>query len=191
MQRKRALDVVQELQARPQLLAMIERWLAPPKPANTSRAVDQRDEIDPWLVRLATGQLASIEALLVELRRPALFSSVAGPALAALAEQCERRRVSGDLFRAGDSGDEMFVVVSGSLTAERGGESRTIGAGEVLGELAVLTQAPRAANVSGEADVLVIDRAAFAAASRRAPELVLGLASTLAGWLAPNRPDVL
>ena len=129
--------------------------------------------------------------MLVELRRPALFSSVAGPALGALAERCERRRVNGELFRAGDSGDSMFVVVSGSLVAERAGEARAINAGEVLGELAVLTHAPRAANVSGEAEVLVIDRTSFAAAARRAPELVLGLAATLAGWLAPNRPDVL
>jgi len=41
------------------------------------------------------------------------------------------------------------------------------------------------------AEVLAIDRATFTAAARRAPELVLGLSSTLAGWLAPNRPDVL
>ncbi len=33
---------------------------------------------------------------------------------------------------------------------------------------------------------LAIDRALFAAAARRAPELVLGLSATLAGWLAPN-----
>lgn len=187
-ERKRALDVVQELQARPQLLAMIERWLQPPRPSNTPRALDEHD---PWLARLAAGQLASLEPALVELRRPALFSSVAGPALSALAERCKRRHVSGELFREGDAGDTMFVVVSGSLTATRGGESREIKAGEVLGELAVLTHAPRAATVTGTAEVLVIDRAAFSAVARRAPELVLGLAATLAGWLAPNRPDVL
>jgi hypothetical protein len=39
--------------------------------------------------------------------------------------------------------------------------------------------------------VIEIDRATFVAAARRAPELVLGLSATLAGWLAPNRPDVL
>ena len=66
--------------------------------------------------------------------------------------------------------------------------------GGVVGELAVLTRAPRAATVTaaaGGAEVIEIDRAAFAAAARRAPELVLGLSATLAGWLAPNRPDVL
>lgn len=187
-ERKRALDVVQELQARPQLLAMIERWLQPAKPSNTPRALD---DFDPWLARLGAGELTALEPTLAELRRAALFASLAGPALGALAERCERRHIHGELFRAGDSGNSMFVVVSGSLVANRGGESRTINAGEVLGELAVLTHAPRAATVTGEAEVLVIDRESFAAAARRAPELVLGLAATLAGWLAPNRPDVL
>jgi hypothetical protein len=43
----------------------------------------------------------------------------------------------------------------------------------------------------GSAEILEIDRETFAAVSRRAPELVLGLSATLAGWLAPERPDVL
>ena len=60
--------------------------------------------------------------------------------------------------------------------------------------LAVLTHSPRAATVTAAApdtEVLAIDRSVFATAARRAPELVLGLSATLAGWLAPNRPDVL
>jgi NTE family protein len=88
----------------------------------------------------------------------------------------------------------MFVVVEGALVARRAGApDRRIAAGGVVGELAVLTGAPRAAAVAsdGSARVLEIDRDAFTAATRRAPELVLGLSATLAGWLAPNRPDVL
>ena len=139
--------------------------------------------------------------MLVDLRRPALFSSIAGPALAALAERTQRRKVTGELFRAGDAGDTMFIVATGALAAKRDTDGdgvddvRRIGVGEVVGELAVLTHAPRAATLVAAADdtteVLEIDRAAFAMVSRRAPELVLGLSSTLAGWLAPNRPDVL
>ena len=91
----------------------------------------------------------------------------------------------------------MFVVAKGALLAKRDGTERRIGVGEVVGELSVLTHAPRAATLTAATDaaatieVLAIDRATFAAVSRRAPELVLGLSSTLAGWLAPNRPDVL
>jgi Cyclic nucleotide-binding domain len=192
--RKRALDVVQELQTgRGQILAVFERWLRPPVPAERDAAAEIA-AFDPWLASLATGELAAREPTLVELRRPALFASVAGPALAALAEHASRRAVDGELFRSGDPGDTMFVVAKGSLIARRPpGDDRKIDAGGVIGELAVLTRAPRAATVLAPegAEVLAIDRATFTAASRRAPELVLGLSSTLAGWLAPNRPDVL
>ena len=89
----------------------------------------------------------------------------------------------------------MFVVTDGGLAATRDGlPERRVGIGEVIGELAVLTNAPRAATVSavsGDAEVIEIDRETFAATARRAPEVVLGLSATLAGWLAPKRPDVL
>lgn len=88
----------------------------------------------------------------------------------------------------------MFVVIEGALVARRPPHSEHgVEAGGVVGEDAVLAHASRAATMvaDGTAVLLEIDRATFAAASRRAPELVLGLAATLAGWLAPNRPDVL
>jgi CRP-like cAMP-binding protein len=140
------------------------------------------------------GELAAIEADLLTLRRAALFASVAGPALAQLAERSTRRRVDGELFRAGDAGSDMFVVASGALVATREtAAARRVERGGVVGELSVLTHAPRATTVAadGTAELLAIDREAFTAAARRAPEVVLGLAATLAGWLAPNRPDVL
>lgn len=213
--RKRALDVAQELQARSDVLAAIERWLRAPAGvpaahiagahaahdapgaemprAATTRAAAVLAPHDAWLARLVAGALRALEPTLVALRRPALLASLAGPALAALAERAGRRTVDGDLFRAGESGDAMYVVVRGALVARRDADDRRIEAGEVVGELAVLTHAPRAATVSadGTAEVLAIDRDAFAAAARRAPELVLGLSATLAGWLAPNRPDAL
>jgi len=191
--RKRALDVVQELEARPRLLVLIERWLESAKPSTAANALELAT-VDPWLARLGAGHLATLEPGLVALRRPPLFASVAGPALAALAEHAVRRSITGELFHIGDVGDSMFIVTAGALAAARDGEERRIGIGEVVGELAVLSHAPRAmtlAAVDGGAEVLEIDRAAFSAAARRAPELVLGLSATLAGWLAPNRPDVL
>jgi len=188
--RKRALDVLQELLAgRAESLAVIERWLRPAMAAPTTASLGDHD---PWLARLGAGELVAVEPTLVDLRRPALFASVAGPALAALAAVATRREVDGTLFELGDAGDTMFIVTRGSLVARRPDGERTIEAGGVLGELAVLTRSPRAATVVAVgAEVLVIDRAAFSTASRRAPELVWGLAATLAGWLAPNRPDVL
>lgn len=193
--RKRALDVVQELQARPELLAALERWLRPARATPNAAALDALAARDSWLGQLAAGQLAALEPAIVDLRRPALFATVAGPALAALAERATRLLVTGELFAIGDEGDTMYVVTIGALAAKRAdGVERRVTIGAVVGELAVLSQAPRAATVlavDGDAEVLAIDRATFTATARRAPELVLGLSATLAGWLAPTRPDVL
>jgi hypothetical protein len=189
-ERKRALDVAQELQARPAMLEAIERWLQPPR---ARPEVGSLAHHDAWLAQLLAGELAALEPVLTALRRPPLFSSIAGSALADLAARATAEHVTGTLFEDGAAGDTMFIVTDGALLARRDGTERRVEAGTVVGELAVLTRAPRAATVlaDGAADVLVIDHTAFAAASRRAPELVLGLSATLAGWLAPNRPDVL
>ncbi|MDB4963920.1 MAG: cAMP protein kinase regulatory chain [Myxococcales bacterium] len=191
--RRRALDVVQELQAgRAEILGVLERWLRPAVPRDgTATALAT---FDPWLAALCAGELVTLEPLLLALRKPALFATVAGPTLASLAARASVRSVTGTLFAQGADGDTMFVVTSGTLIAQRTGVAdRTIEVGGVVGELAVLTRAPRAATViaMATAEILEIDRATFAAASRRAPELVLGLSATLAGWLAPERPDVL
>ncbi len=183
---------MQELHTRPQILDAIERWLRPPAPRELDAAATIAP-FDAWLAQLGRGELIDLEPALVGLRRPALFASIAGPALAALATRATRRAITGTLFEAGAPGEDMYVVIGGALVATRDA-ARRIEVGSVVGELAVLTRAPRAATVAaadGGADVLAIDRVAFAAASRRSPELVLGLSATLAGWLAPNRPDVL
>lgn len=191
--RRRALDVVQELQTgRAEILAVLERWLRPAVPRAGS--ADLLAAYDPWLARLCRGELSALEPRLVALRVPALFANVSGPALAALAARASSHEVTGTLFDEGDAGGTMYVVTHGALLARRAGEpERRVETGGVVGELAVLTQAPRAATIvaDGTAQVLAIDRETFAAASRRAPELVLGLSATLAGWLATNRPDVL
>lgn len=189
--RRRALDVVQELQAgRAEILPVIERWLRPAGSGGDARALAT---YDPWLARLGAGELAAQEPILATLRATGLFSSIAAVALVELAARAERRAVTGTLFERGAPGDAMYVVASGALLARRDTERR-IEPGGVVGELAVLTHAPRAATVvaaEGGAEVLVIDRATFAAAARRAPELVLGLSALLAGWIAPDRPDLL
>ena len=196
-ERKRALDVMQEVHAgRGEILAVIERWLRAPAPTGAADPAALA-AVDAWLGALVAGAHAAVEPALLALRRPALFASVAGPALAELAARAQALSLAAgaELFAAGAPGETMFVVVTGALVAQRPpAPARTITAGGVVGELAVLTHAPRAARVVGGpdgAELLVLDRAAFLATARRAPELVLGLSATLAGWIAPGRADVL
>jgi hypothetical protein len=192
--RKRALDVVQEHQAgRPAILAVIERWLRPPVSAtdtdNTLRALAT---YDPWLAALGQGEHVALEPRLAALRMPALFGSVSGHALADLAAHATERAVTGELFALGAPGSSMFIVMDGALTATRPNTpDRSIEAGGLVGELTMLTHAPRAVAVAGTATVLEIDRDTFTSAARHAPDLVFGLATTLAGWLSPQRPDIL
>ena len=86
--------------------------------------------------------------------------------LRVVARRCEVRAVPSDtvLVRAGDLGDELFVLISG--TAERrlrGDEVRTFGPGDYFGELAILDPAPRSLDVVTTSDCLVgvLSRASF------------------------------
>ncbi|MGE3768151.1 MAG: cyclic nucleotide-binding domain-containing protein, partial [Kofleriaceae bacterium] len=193
--RRRALDVLQEMQSgRAEILAVLERWLKPPEAASdTEDTLLALSLVAPWLASLGGGELVEIEPRLEALRKSALFATMAGPALASFAASATLRELDGPLFAYGAPGDTMLIVMRGTLFTQRpDAPERRVEAGGVVGELAVLTQAPRAASVRAErATVLEIDRETFSTAARRAPELVLGLSATLAGWIAPERPDIL
>jgi CRP-like cAMP-binding protein len=69
------------------------------------------------------------------------------------------------LIREGDPGRECFVIENGTAKAElAGGTATTMGPGEVVGELALLDQAPRSATVTAESDMrlLVLSSREFA-----------------------------
>jgi CRP/FNR family transcriptional regulator, cyclic AMP receptor protein len=84
-----------------------------------------------------------------------LFGSLATQDLAGVADLCVRRTYAKGQFLCyqGDPGDRLFVVANGrvkvTLTSEHGDEMVlvTLGTHEVLGELAVIDQAPRSASV--------------------------------------------
>jgi CRP/FNR family cyclic AMP-dependent transcriptional regulator len=95
-----------------------------------------------------------IDAVTVLARTP-LFSSLGPDDLASVAASCVRRTYGKGQFLCyqGDPGDRLFVVASGLvkvvIAAEHGGEMvlASVGENEVLGELAVIDQAPRSASV--------------------------------------------
>ncbi len=89
------------------------------------------------------------------LARVALFAELGPVELDRLAADCDVRRLAkGDvLWHAGDAGDELLVVVDGELAVwgegDPGGELvARLGAGECVGELALLLDEVRSATVT-------------------------------------------
>ncbi len=77
-----------------------------------------------------------------------------------------RQHQAGDtIFRAGDSGDTLHIIVEGSVDVEdtNGHALATLGPGEVFGEMALIDGRRRSATViaSGAATFLEIDKAGF------------------------------
>jgi hypothetical protein len=183
--RRRALDVLQELATAPlPVLDTIERALRPPPAGRVDGVADRVASVDPWLAGLLRGDHAADEPALGALRSCRFFDELAGRHAASLARDARRRALAdGDaLVRAGEPGDAMFVVLSGALRLAHDAAAPPMTTGAVVGELALVDDAPRAATLlaSGPTDVLVVDRAAFLSALDRWPELGLALLRTLA-----------
>jgi Cyclic nucleotide-binding domain/Major Facilitator Superfamily len=111
----------------------------------------------------------SSEERLALLRRDPLFAPLPLTALDRLAETA--REVSlgegGTLMRKGEPGDDYFVLVSGEVDVVDGERHlRTCGAGEGVGEIALIRRIPRTATVRARTPVhaLAIDGETFVSA---------------------------
>jgi flavin reductase (DIM6/NTAB) family NADH-FMN oxidoreductase RutF len=70
----------------------------------------------------------------------------------------ERRYDDGDLLmRVGEPGDSMWLILDGIVRIERPGRMERLGAGEVVGEIAVLDGGPRTADVTAEGPVTCLE----------------------------------
>ncbi len=97
----------------------------------------------------------------------------------------ERRDlVPGEVFfKAGDTGDQMFGVVSGQIELRRGDQVLArVGPGETFGEMAIIDSAPRALTaVAVEAsEIAVIDRRMFLFLIAETPMFAIQVMQTLA-----------
>ena len=95
-----------------------------------------------------------------------------------------RRFASGAvLVRAGDPGRSFYVLLDGSAKVNRAGRrSLRLDAGAFFGEMALIDDSPRSADVVAEGEVLAltIDRSGFAKLLRTEPALTQALLRTLA-----------
>lgn len=80
-------------------------------------------------------------------------------ALAASARRVEFDRAA-TLMREGDRGDSLLVIVSGTVNVSVAGTPQTVatlGEGDVVGEMSLLTGAPRSATVAAVRPVVAIE----------------------------------
>lgn len=98
-----------------------------------------------------------------------------------------RRFTAGSvLVRAGDPGKAFYVLLDGEAKVARpGARARRLGVGDYFGEMALLDDGPRSADVVavGEVLALTIDRPGFTKLLRAEPALSLTLLRTLAARL--------
>ncbi|PRY50236.1 MFS transporter [Geodermatophilus tzadiensis] len=136
------------------------------------------------------------------LRRVGMLRLLPVPAIEGLALRLRRIRVPArtDVFRAGDPGDDFYVVESGSVAVVADGrEIRRLGPGDAFGEIALLRSVPRTATVRALVDTelaalsgpqFVAAVTGFSATSSTAEQLVRGyLTEDLHRHAVPPRPD--
>jgi CRP-like cAMP-binding protein len=85
------------------------------------------------------------------LRSVSLFATLGKRELEAVGQLADTVDVKGGhvLMRQGDTGREMFVIATGSVAVERNGrEIARLGPGDVVGEIALLSEGPRTATVT-------------------------------------------
>jgi CPA1 family monovalent cation:H+ antiporter len=117
-----------------------------------------------------------------------LFDGLSKRHLRRIAKLARIRRFAGGsaIVRTGDPGRSFYVVLDGTAKVRRAGKRPVrLGAGEYFGEMALLDDAPRSADVvaDGEVVALSIDRAGFVKLLRAEPSLAQALLRTLAARL--------
>ena len=97
------------------------------------------------------------------------------------------------LMREGDVGREFFVIVDGQVRIDKGGRSiRTMGPGEFVGDIALVTERPRTATATTETPcrLLVLGHREFHQLMDQYPSIRLSVLESMAIRLRDLEPDV-
>jgi hypothetical protein len=123
--------------------------------AQTTRGVGRPEMYATLDANAAMSSLTTIEKMML-IRQVPIFGDLTADDLEELARIVEERRIDTgkELFREGDPGDAVYVIVKGSVVVFTGGQGdrpqrvlSELGAGACIGEMAVLDAAPRSATV--------------------------------------------
>ena len=96
------------------------------------------------------------------------------------------------LFFEDDSGDCMYIIVSGNVNIVTfGRELEDVGPGGIVGEIALIDDGNRSASaMAGEAtEVVKVDRDAFRALVRQEPQFALDVMRIMAGRVRQATPE--
>ena len=170
----------------PQLLAALKD-AAGQDPDETVRETARRT-LDGGLSMQTLPTISLMERVLF-LRRVPLFTDLQPAELKQVASIAQERLFSDGetICRQGEAGEEMFIVIAGEarvvLEAE-GRQSRDLARrrpGEVVGEMAIISQEPRMASLlaAGPVRMLSIDRRSFEGILRERPETGLAVMRVL------------
>ena len=98
------------------------------------------------------------------------------------------------LVREGEPGDSFLIIRNGRATVEQGGRTlRELGAGDFLGEIALIDGGSRTASVTAvqPIDALIIDRQGFSRLMNEFPVIRFNLVNALTQRLRERRPEPL
>jgi CRP/FNR family transcriptional regulator, cyclic AMP receptor protein len=90
------------------------------------------------------------------------------------------------IFKEGDPGDAVYVVLDGKVDLRVNGRLvETVGPGGILGEMALIEQAPRVATASAktDCDLLPISEARFMTMIQQTPHFALQIMKVMASRL--------
>jgi CRP-like cAMP-binding protein len=131
-----------------------------------------------------------------QLKKIDWFEELPDEMLAALAKKVRKRHLSKDkiLFNKGDEGDSLFAILSGRVkifTQDNQGHEvalNRVGAGEIIGEMALLDYEPRSASVVAleKTSTLELSREDFMEILRKQPDLALSVIRNLSSRLRQN-----
>lgn len=99
------------------------------------------------------------------------------------AQQTVNVAAGSEVFRQGDTGEEMYGVVSGEIEIRVDNQAiRTVGADDIFGEMALVDSAPRSATAVATRDsvLAVINRQRFLFLVQETPMFALQVMSAMA-----------
>ena len=117
-----------------------------------------------------------------QLKQVELFDGLDAKELKLLAKTCTERQYPAGavLMKEGEPGAGLFILVEGKVSVSQGNppqEITTLGAGEVLGEMALLDDLPRSATVTAiePSRCLLVPVWDFRATLRETPDIAIKL----------------